>query len=195
MEELKRVKWMTENYNHLQGLRIAPLGLWFWAFGFGWFGRQGDCTYSLPAFLGIAFLMALIGRYYDRRFGKVKQEVNLVKGFFLVMAAFAVIWFAAYIDFVLDPAVSLTGLAMAFLMLVTFVRPRQIVRIHYLIMAGLIIVISFLPLTGLSSGGEILQAPGTAFALLIGSILILGGILDHFILVRSFKAAQEAIHG
>jgi hypothetical protein len=73
-----------------------------------------------------------------------------------------------------------------------FLNREQRMRIHYAVMVDLIALISLAPLAGIGEGWSIIQPPGTLFHLLIGAIFVVGGILDHLILVNGFTQGRPA---
>ena len=196
MEDLKRIEQITRNYEALQGLKILPLGLYFLILALGWLGEQGDCTFTLPALIGALILYGLIGKYYQRRFGQVKPlQRNLGKEILVLIVAFVVFWLASYFDYSLNLSINLVGLTIAAGLILVFSQPSQRFRIHYLVMGVLVALISLLPLMGISRGGEIIQPPGPVFNLLVGLVIIVGGIFDHYLLGRLFNTPAEARHG
>jgi hypothetical protein len=196
MRDIERIELVTRNYVQMQGLKIVPLGLYFLAVASGILGEPGDCTFMLPVLIGVIILYRLIELNYRRRFGWVKQlHANPIRDFLLSFLVFGLWWGAAYLDFTLELPVSLVGLVMASILVVIFARPSQRFRAHYLVMAGLIAIISLMPLAGISSGGEIIQPTGPIFNVIVGLILILGGIIDHFLLLNLLRPIEEESHG
>jgi len=105
----ERLKYLTENFNTLQGLRSVALGMGYavvmmsnayWGSG-GWaiFGSLFACLCFLAAY---KISETYIPRYYDRRFGNVKQSPRRVRwnrkqvlfGFVRIVAVFLV-WILA----------------------------------------------------------------------------------------------------
>lgn len=193
MDNPTRVRYITRNFDALQGLKMVPFGLYFLAMGAGWLGKQGDLSLSLPAFVLTLLVYWLTGRYYTRNFGRVNSErSNLVNNFLLPLAVILILWVAAAIDYSMRLPVSVFGLTLAIILFFWWWLQEQRTRIHYAIMASLIVLISLAPLAGIGEGWLIIQPPGTVFHLLVGAIFVLGGILDHLILVKSFNQGRSA---
>lgn len=193
MDNPTHVRYITRNFDALQGLKMVPFGLFFLAMGAGWLGEQGDLSLSLPAFVLTLLVSWLISRYYTRNFGRVNSErSNLVNNFLLPLAVILILWVAAAIDYSMRLPVSVFGLTLAIILFFWWWLQEQRTRIHYAIMASLIVLISLAPLAGIGEGWLIIQPPGTVFHLLVGAIFVLGGILDHLILVKSFNQGRSA---
>lgn len=193
MDNPTHVRYITRNFDALQGLKMVPFGLFFLAMGAGWLGEQGDLSLSLPAFVLTLLVSWLISRYYTRNFGRVNSErSNLVNNFLLPLAVILILWVAAAIDYSMRLPVSVFGLTLAIILFFWWWLQEQRTRIHYAIMASLIVLISLAPLAGIGEGWLIIQPSGTVFHLLVGAIFVLGGILDHLILVKSFNQGRSA---
>lgn len=193
MDNPTRVRYITRNFDALQGLKMVPFGLFFLAMGAGWLGEQGDLSLSLPAFVLTLLVYWLISRYYTRNFGHVNSErSNLVNIFFLPLAVILILWVAAAMDYSMRLPVSVFGLTLAIILFFWWWLQEQRTRIHYAIMASLIALISLAPLAGIGEGWLIIQPPGTVFHLLVGAIFVMGGILDHLILVKGFNQGRSA---
>ena len=193
MDNPTHVRYITRNFDALQGLKMVPFGLFFLAMGAGWLGEQGDLSLSLPAFVLTLLVSWLISRYYTRNFGRVNSErSNLVNNFLLPLAVILILWVAAAIDYSMRLPVSVFGLTLAIILSFWWWLQEQRTRIHYAIMASLIVLISLAPLAGIGEGWLIIQPSGTVFHLLVGAIFVLGGILDHLILVKSFNQGRSA---
>ncbi len=193
MDNLYRIRYVTKNFGALQGLKMVPFGLFFLAMGVGWLGEQGDLSLSLPAFALTLLAYWLIGRYYTRSFGLVNSgRENFVKDFLLPLTLVLVLWLAAAVDYWVRLPVSIFGLTLAAVILVWWWLQEQRTRVHYAMMAGLIALISLLPLMGIKEGWSIIQPPGTLFHLLLGLIFVIGGILDHLLLMNNLDSRRSA---
>jgi hypothetical protein len=115
-DELERIRSVTSNYFFWQGLRWVPLGLVIMAFGLRhtpWWPLAGAWEDAF-LFTLVAIVMAacpLIGRYYRRSFGRVKDDAEAHQ------RREAMKWFLVYplmisslvIDMVFKPAFFVTG--------------------------------------------------------------------------------------
>jgi hypothetical protein len=101
-----RLKYLTENFNTLQGLRSVAFGIGYAVFMMSnaYWGSGGWSIFGSLCFLA-AYKTSetYIPRYYDRRFGNVKQSPRRVRwnrkqllfGFVRTVAVFLV-WILAY---------------------------------------------------------------------------------------------------
>jgi hypothetical protein len=148
---------------------------------------------ALGGFVVAAFASGVIGRYYRRAFGDVQadpqREYADRKATFLLINT----WLAATIlDDLHVVRISARALAIAWFLLVIWWRSERI-RTHYAVMAGLLIGVGFLPLLGgrFNTAGAGLYA-SAVIPLLVGVIFLIGGTLDHLLLVRLLAQARHA---
>src|SRR5688572_7265615 len=97
MHDLQRLRYVTERYEHLQGLRLVPMGI---PFLFSALWRDGELTWVpgidgsgarmwFLALVALAVGLSFIAKtYYQRRFGIVRPAIN-------AMAALAASVFAS----------------------------------------------------------------------------------------------------
>jgi hypothetical protein len=208
MEDFDRVRFLTENYTQLQGLKWIPIGLYFLfygAFSLLFFDEPffnepfyGTIQASLAVLLtvsvvaGVLWLHRVAGRYYERRYGHVRhrpwyedrQPLSVVLGICVLLVLFLVNW-------IVHPPVDLALLAFGTAMFVSCWPDRRF-RLHYLIMTALFVGASFLPLLGVWST-NLMQEPstGNVFTLFFGLYYVVGGIFDHLLLVRTMKSIPE----
>src|SRR5258707_1067429 len=75
MDDLRRIRYVTEHYEQLQGLRLLPLSVPFLLSSLWRLARPAPLlsTTGWTLLLASAFaLSALIGRYYARHFGQAQ---------------------------------------------------------------------------------------------------------------------------
>lgn len=98
IRDLERLRYITENYEQLQGLRNVPLGIILLASGVLTYPFASRPTFSpimsdaffylsFGLLIGVTLLYFIIGDYYERRFGwvqtfpmKRKQVVAAITG-------------------------------------------------------------------------------------------------------------------
>jgi hypothetical protein len=109
----ERLKYLTENFNTLQGLRSVAFGIGYAVFMMSnaYWGSGGWAIFGSLCFLA-AYKVSetYVPRYYDRRFGNVRQSPRRVRwnrkqllfGFVRIVAVFLV-WILA--DFLLPSSV------------------------------------------------------------------------------------------
>lgn len=201
MLDLEEVNYITHNYQYLQGLKMAPVGLLFILTG-------ATSARWLPVPTGWPFLALLlvalvasilfyrfIGAYYDRTFGHVQPAGN--NGLPMLVAAavlIAVILAAIAVDIYVRPSVSVAGLALAALMF-GYYWPRRRFAAHYLVMSGVIALVSLLPFTGLFPNSRDFEVQNNLLQILLGSIYLFGGIFDHLVLVRTMRPVSGETDG
>jgi hypothetical protein len=80
--DLERLKYLTENFNTLQGLRSMAFGIGYAVFMMSnaYWGSGGWSIFGSLCFLAAYKISeTYIPRYYDRRFGNVKQSPRRVR--------------------------------------------------------------------------------------------------------------------
>lgn len=193
MESLRRLRFVTERYPHLQGLRLVPLGVPFLVSA-AW--RSGSFA-DVPAFLGIpprylflalfatALAMSgLAGRYYRRQFGTVQPQggVRRAAGVLVFLAAFvAAVWAQDVFALVVALPAVLVAVALAWL---GFAGGH--VRVHYLVLAALCLVFASLGALGVP-----IDTRDALLDNLIGLGLIIIGLGDHLLLRRSLEPVSR----
>lgn len=186
MNDLARIRFVAGQFYYLQGLRLVPFGLWTVAFAAGWFGRQGDCTFSLPTLILVIILYKLVGVYYDRHFGRVERSLADRRLDWISLAvAIPAIWLAVWIDATGRLPISLLALALAGFLLVVHLRSPGGYRRYYAVLAALLALLSLTPLA-LGQAPKDVSPPVLAA---LGGAYIVGGVLDHLVLARSLKPA------
>jgi len=185
---LEQIHDLAANYSDRQGLRIIPMAVAMMALAF---------PRELPAsILGIDTQLGalaigfagywLIGRYYERRFGKVEeipyegfpiagQILLVVIGFFVSVA----------IDIVARPPVFVSGLVVAAWLIVTSWPSRRI-RGEYQSIGTLLILVSLAPLVGVPQA-----TVAKTYCFWFGFGLLLAGVRDHISFVRSLPALRH----
>ncbi len=195
MQDLKKVRYVTSHFSSLQGLKMVPWGLLFLVFaaqdgGYAWLiGRQGDCTLTLPLLLAVVALYIAIGRYYDRTFGRVQPTRGGV-GDLAVVVFVAVLIGAIVAEMMWKPPVSLIGLVMAAGFIGGGWRSG---RWHYVALGGLTAGVSGLPLwLHVPLTDKYFGSLGFTLKLALGLTYVVGGLIDHYLLVRALKPAPSA---
>ena len=183
-----RLRFLTENYTQLQGLRLIPIGLMF--VGLGLFWNPGVSKLTLSVIVAVALAgVVLIGRYYSRRFGRVRRRWSshlrdgVVVGLFLA-AFFGGVW----LDRHLVVPVSVSSLAVAGLFYYIHGCSGGHRR-HYAVLAWCFVVLGLVPLSGLIESSRIFAGGSLGFWIM-GAAYLLIGTLDHLLLVRSLGPAQ-----
>ena len=197
MEDVERVRYVTRNFEQLQGLRYAPYGLAMVLFGFMsflWFApSSGFFDVRLVDDLVFAGLLVVamvlhhqVSVYYGRRFGHVRrrswgEKTRLTFVFWIVIAAVFVLSF--FRDWFGQIGLSLlAGAAVAAFVLGDLWVERHRLTAYWAFLAVLAVGVCFLPVFGVFEGRAF-----PLVAVSLGGILLLGSLLDHLLLVRTLK--------
>jgi hypothetical protein len=196
MQDLDRMRAVTENFFLWQGLRLVPFGVMgiFYAVHLvepPWWPLRGvSDDLILVAVLALTFAaFSWIGRYYDRNFGKVQGIPGRHA------RRDAIKWWIAYpamgaslaVDGLLKPSVFISGLVWG-AAVVAFWASTGRGRRHYLAIVALFLALAWLPTLGLVDNGKSMLS---LFMGVLGGIYILAGILDHLELVRILQPVRE----
>ena len=193
-EDLKRVERVTANYFFWQGLRWVPVGFviliaslksarW-WPFPGIW--REITFFAAVAATIPVSFL---IGRYYERVFGRVKgyaglhRRRELLKWYVVYPAMFG----SLVIDISLQPSFFISGPVWA-AGITAYWWSTGHGRQHYLLAALSMLALSIIQWQELIEPGKPMFV---AFGVLLGAIYMLCGLLDHFELRRILRPIRE----
>ena len=195
MEQMDRVRFLTQLFASLVGLRLVPIGV------FALVAAAND-AHMLPRgmhVLGLppALLLSwLLHRYYERSFGVVERAcapkfLPTIKA--LALAFLFVLFAEKFWSLPVSPAGILFAALVVTVVFLAFPRPFQA---YYSIAAALILIaLLLLPqVTGVSVNRPIFKLGGDLCNLFVGLVLIFGGIADHILLVRSFEQARVTRH-
>ena len=205
---LERIRYVAANYEHLQGLRKLPFGIFLlalvstvvllsvWAPGSG-------VVVPAPVMLGIVAVIFLlfvagialphfISAYYERRYGTVQRYRT-------APTKRRIMYLVMILALVLGSSLSLLVLGAA--MMVAYWADRRF-QSHYVIIGVLATgaALAHIAYAAVSLAmGEwswisienVFYLPQVFIVVTIASYLLVGGVLDHVLLVRTMKAAPE----
>ena len=199
MNKLTQMRFVTENYEVLQGLRMIPFGLWFLAMAWGEFTdivflQQGRLDYSFILLLAVGGLYWLIGQYYARSYGQVTQLRRSLGQ--KIMSAWPLLLFVAgiVIDVWLMLPVSFLAITLSIYFFVPFIQALPLVRLHYALVGLVLLLLSLMPLfVGPSLKMQFFAPTGAYFLLGLGLALVVAGILDHLWLRNMMQPQQGAV--
>jgi len=191
--DLGRVRYVTERFGGMQGLRLVPFGLYLLVLAAGTAGlvprvRPGALDVSLGLLLMAVAGSWLIGRYYDSRFGRVAPMASgrgsAGAGTGALIGAFT-LFLSGFVDARLDPPVSVSWLFLGGVTLAYWWGPLRRRRVHYAAFGGVFVLLGLSPLvTGTLSGPPL---DYVTYTVIMGLGAIVCGILDHVMLVRTLR--------
>ena len=202
VQDLERVRYVTQNYESLQGLKFVPWAMWLVLTGVAaafWFEPPSgffDVAWLRDLVLGAGAVLCWVlyfraAGYYDRRFGKViqrRRRKNSGRDFALFIGVVVLMLLASpLIERLGETATSVyAGCVLAGFILYLWWERRHRLIVHWPILAALTVVVGFLP--------AVATLPGHGISLLslpVGLLLVAGLLLDHLVLVRTLKAVPE----
>jgi hypothetical protein len=179
LRTLDRVQFLSRNYESLQGLRAAPLGVFAVVFGLNLL--IADWPAPAPA-IGMLLLFAslvampvahlALRAYYRRTFGYAQPRPNTRDALYALLFVIGLA-----LDGQFGLPVSLFALAAVVYLLDQWWRARDL-RFHYALLA--LVMLGYALATALIPAGQRLAASAVA----IGVVILLGGLLDHLLLLR-----------
>ena len=206
---LERVRYVAANYEHLQGLRKVPPGIFLLALvaaiylSLAWAEVRGAAV-PVPYALGIVaaiFVLLVAGIVlphfisirYERRYGTTVRRYGEVPRKRMIL----------YVTMVLALIVggALPLLAMGLAMMVAY-WPERRFQGHYVVIGAVAVgavlaqaasIAVYLVANdgGWPAGGAIYVVGSASPVVFIAAYLIIGGVLDHLLLVRTMKSAPE----
>lgn len=192
MENLERIRRVTKYYDQLQGLRQVPFGIMFllmaaWKAGWWpWFDKWQPLSGLL--IIGLAMIAFWwIGSYYELTFGKVRQSNSSQrKGKILSFIFFVGLYLVGLAEYKWRWPLSGTGLFMA-VVLVAYYFQTGSFRRQYLVLAGLMVVVSLLPLFNLLPAEQVYLwgERGVVGVAILGVLWLVSGLVDHWLLLRT----------
>lgn len=205
MQDLERVRYVTGNYERLQGLKYVPLTVWLATMGIvgaflveppsGFFDLA--LAYNLCFLVGSIVAIALCFRaagYYDRRFGRVEERRRhggSGRGIVLFAGvAVAGVSVSPLTNQLGEPVTGFfAGCLLAAFILHLWWERRHRLALHWPVLAALAVIVGSVPAVG--------TLPGHGISLLcvpMGSLLAAGLLFDHLLLVRTFKSVPDEGH-
>ncbi|MBA2287624.1 MAG: hypothetical protein H0W02_19280 [Ktedonobacteraceae bacterium] len=206
MQQVKRIQFITKYYNMLQGLVLVPFGIYclfisiwntwlrpaIFPQGFDVLGELLFLAISIAILLALIYLAQI---YYRWKFGLVKaspQSTGMLVA--ELIGIFVLIMIGMSIDERLHPHVSAVGLLVTVILCVHWQLLNRMQR-HYLIIAGIFVILSLLPLFSNTLYTQVfLSGPdqyGNILNTIAGLTFVTCGILDHLVLTRTMAQARR----
>jgi hypothetical protein len=187
-----RLQSAAAEYPYLRGLTAIPLGLLFFVAALGnweWGPLQHDWVFVV-AVLAIGAIWAAINRYYNEHYGRVTPSVGRqyraaaagLLGVALMLGLTTLLRSRA--SWSLDLPVNPIPAAFGLLMLAYYALVSGL-RAHHIVIWGSLIVIGLLPVW---DGAD----PSNVGLVLTGAAVVVNGVFDHLVIVRTFGRAATA---
>jgi 4-hydroxybenzoate polyprenyltransferase len=187
-EDMQRRELETAaaNYSYLRGLLYLPVGglCVLAALGNWQVGPLRHAWVFLLAALAIAAVAVALNRYYNERYGRLTpstaQQVRACVGLVLAVALMlgGASLLRSHASWSLDLPVNAIAVCFALVMLVTYAIGVGL-KTHHVVIWGTVLVAGALPVW---NGPD----PGNIGLLLAGAGVILTGVFDHRLFVRTF---------
>ncbi len=210
--DLERVRFVTKNYEQLQGLKMLPFSPMYLALAVSLWSQSLWVSFlAVLLMLSTLWVQPVISRYYARKFGRVEPRPRMsqraltisLTAILMVFVVLVALDNTEYVDasgyldaflqfvFIQQLPVNVPLLAGVALYLIVFGLYRRELRfrMHYLVLWVLAVGASFLPLLG------VLTDPMVLFFGFSGLIMTVGGVFDHLLLVRTMKPLPEEDDG
>jgi hypothetical protein len=200
MDERERIHFLASHYSALQGLRFTPFWLFFalspWRYAMPDHAPTFFRDYATIALLlfGIAWAW-LAGKFYRARYGSVQSKpLHWSHFLFLGVTLAAYVW--CYLADEKNPPVSFVaawwGCFLSAQGLWTVGTESR--RIPYTAAGIGMLLLALVPLTGRISARRLLSVDHPSGSILLGTIMLALGILDHFELLRLLSPASRSTH-
>lgn len=194
MQEYERVRYVTESFGSLQGLRSVLVGVVFLAAAQSqvWSSSGWSLVLLSTGLVGALVLWPLVNRYYERAFGSVRPSSSgrLHSSWPIRVVGALTFVVLASVEILVKPTVSLLAIGMALSLLALWWSERPF-KNYFFIVSVLLLGVAMLPLTGLLPSERSPSFNAAMVLGLTGVIMIVGGILDHQALVRNIKPLPE----
>lgn len=198
MENMERIRRVTRYYDQLQGLRQVPFGIMFllmavWKGGWWpWFDKWQPLSGLL--IIGLAMIAFWwIGSYYERTFGKVRQsDDSQRKGKILSFIFLVGLYLVGLAEYEWHWPLSGTGLFTAVVLVACYFQTGSF-RQQYLILAGLMTIVSLLPLFDLLPAEQVYLwgERGVVGVAIFGALWLVSGLVDHWLLIRALPRNND----
>lgn len=138
--------------------------------------------------IGACLLYFVIENYYERRFGWVQTFSLNRKQAIAVATLMVVLVVVGSINLAFQPPIHMIWLVWGMSLTAIYWRERHS-RMHYVATGVLVSALSFIPLLGISRTELGYETSG--LMLFLGILYVVGGVLDHLLLVRTMKTLPE----
>src|SRR5678816_1210518 len=193
--EVERIRRVTSNYFFWQGLRWVPIGVVVMALGLrrtNWspIADAWEDLLLLCLIVLVTALSPLIGVYYRRSFGDVRDDPDAHQRREMMkwLLVYPLMILSLVIDIKFKPAFFVTGPVWCSGIFAYWLSTGR-GRPHYLIASMSMLGLSALQWFGFVERGKQMFS---VFALVLGAIYIIGGLLDHRELCRILRPVNRS---
>lgn len=201
-DRIRRMSAVTANFNGLRGLIVVPAGVWLLVAGAAYMFAPSAQDWILVSLVPAFAAMVLITRHYRQRFGQVRNGQSALQW---GVGAFAIVLFMLSgipVNLAAGTPIWPYGLqavlVMSFMVLLPPLlrgRPADLaLSRHWQAMCVIVTVISLVPVGLVTGGPHPLNADYEtgygAMLLVLGVCYIVGGLLDHRLLVRTMATTS-----
>ena len=190
--ERTKLETAAANYTYLRGLFFIPLGVLpiVSALGnTGWGPLRNTWVFlAVLALIGIACLP--INNFYNKHYGTLRasagQQARAAAA--VVLAIVVVVGGSTLLrsraSWSLDLPVNATAVTLSLVILLSYAAGR-VLKAHHLIIWGTVLVVGAIPLW---DGAD----PSNIGLAIVGAALMVNGVFDHLLFVRTFGAPADA---
>lgn len=197
MKSITKIKFLSENYSTLHGLKVVPVGLCLFLISF-WANISHypikDISLPIAIASGSLLLFIAIDQYYKRTFGKVKpasRRIQWIGQFIWGILGFVAFW--ADVNFNL--LVNFVGLIFASSFLLD--KPKVTFPLNRFTAIKLVLSICmiFASISPLYLGVKFWNAFGVraiilGVTMLVGMLVVVQGVIWHIFFVKSLPTAE-----
>jgi len=191
LQDAEPVRGLTSAFNSLRGLIFVPLGLYL-LLGAGWWSWYEVWE---PISGGLALIVLLISvwlvnSYYSRSFGEVEDDDRgRVRKAWILGSLPVALLVSGMWDGITRPSISVFGLTIAaFILLYAWATVG--LRVRYIAVCVLVVGVSFLQVLGIATYE---QTHGVVLPVVLGTSLIVVGLVDHALLVRRVRIVRSKV--
>jgi hypothetical protein len=203
----KRLSFLTKTYQRLQGLRLMPIWLMGVLHPLGVllpnkrpFFIQDYVVLGFVIFFPLWFWLS--GKWYRKHYGSVETGSPLLWLIVIPGSIAAMyVYFHAYLLDEKNPPVSFGALFLVcFIAVILFALPSDRVRsAYYGVAAGCMFLVSLVPMTGWISASNLMynhqrNAYNSWGFFTFNILMLIGSLLDHFLLVHRLSQSRENLY-
>lgn len=193
-QQAQRIRFLTSELAFLPGLAKSPVGAFFFFLGLVNLLRDRGVRFNVYVVLVVSLLLVLscglalfgLRRYYARRFGRALMRIEDSEIWFSILTAIAGL---AFLIISMDVPFYAPGIALALYYLWFWLAGAGL-RLHHGIAFVIAASVSLLPYWGVFPKSAL---DGSAMMFFYFEWIV-GGLCDHFLIIRSFRELSAGGH-